>query len=161
MSNTTYLTGSATLLYDGQRRNTRCPQLLLERYRELVASQRLTWTEHLRFSRVLGSGGQGIVYLTERRGTDNFTLPVAVKVFTPDPYDDARAYDEAMDRIAHVAARVAQIQQDNLLDVHNFVERNRIRIMEMEWIDGYDLSRLLTRDMLERTREHVSTRRWE
>ena len=38
---------------------------------------------------------------------------------------------------------MAQIQQDNLLDVHNFVEQRRIRIMEMEWIDGYDLSRLL------------------
>ena len=47
---------------------------------------------------------------------------------------------------------MAQIQQDNLLDVHNFVERNRIRMMEMEWVDGYDLRRLLTREMLERTR---------
>ena len=56
---------------------------------------------------------------------------------------------------------MAQIQQDNLLDVHNFVERNRIRIMEMEWVDGYDLSRLLTREMLERTRERVSNRRWD
>ena len=56
---------------------------------------------------------------------------------------------------------MAQIQQDNLLDVHNFVERNRIRIMEMEWIDGYDLSRLLTHEMLERTRERVSNRRWD
>ena len=66
-----------------------------------------------------------------------------------------------MGRIAQVAARVAQIQQDNLLDVHNFVDRNRIRIMEMEWIDGYDLSRLLTSEMLDRTRERVSNRRWE
>jgi eukaryotic-like serine/threonine-protein kinase len=56
---------------------------------------------------------------------------------------------------------VAQIQQDNLLDVHNFVDRNRIRIMEMEWIDGYDLSRLLTSEMLERTRQRVSNRRWD
>ena len=93
-----------------------------------------------------------MVYLSERRGTDNFTLPVALKIFSPERYEDARSYDEAMARIAHVAARVAQIQQDNLLDVHNFVDRNRIRIMEMEWIDGYDLSRLLTHDMLERIR---------
>ena len=63
--------------------------------------------------------------------------------------------------MAQVAARVAQIQQDNLLDVHNFVDRNRIRMMEMEWVDGYDLSRLLTHEMLERTRERVSNRRWE
>ncbi len=67
---------------------------------------------------------------------------------------------EAMSRIAQVSAKVAQIQQDNLLDVHNWVDRNRIRLMEMEWIDGYDLSRLLTRKMLEWVHARVSERRW-
>ena len=77
---------------------------------------------------------------------------MALKIFSPERYEDARGYDEAMGRIARVAARVAQIQQDNLLDVHNFVDRSRIRLMEMEWIDGYDLSRLLTHSMLDRFR---------
>jgi serine/threonine-protein kinase len=121
----------------------------------------MSWTEHLHLTRRLGSGGQGVVYKSERRGTDKFTLPVALKIFSPARYEDSRSYDEAMERIAQTAALVAQIQQDNLLDVQNFVDRNRIRIMEMEWIDGYDLSRLLTREMLERTREHVSNRRWD
>jgi serine/threonine-protein kinase len=160
MSNTTFLTGSATLNFDGNRQ-AKSPQLLLARYEELVERQRLCWTEHLKLSRLLGAGGQGVVYLTERRGTDCFTLPVAVKIFSPDPYEDARAYEEAMSRIAHVAARVAQIQQDNLLDVHNFVERNRIRIMEMEWVDGFDLSRLLTHAMYDQVKSRVSNRRWE
>jgi eukaryotic-like serine/threonine-protein kinase len=31
----------------------------------------------------------------------------------------------------------------------------------MEWIDGYDLSRLLAPDMLDRTRQRVNQRRWE
>ena len=75
---------------------------------------------------------------------------MALKIFSPERYEDERAYDEAMGRMAQVAARVAQIQQDNLLDVHNWVDRSRIRMMEMEWVDGYDLSRLLTRKMLER-----------
>jgi serine/threonine-protein kinase len=66
----------------------------------------------------------------------------------------------AMDRIASVAARVAQIQQDHLLDVQNFVEQRRIRIMEMEWIDGYDLSRLLAPELLEQTRASVTDDRW-
>ncbi len=57
------------------------------------------------------------MYLSERRGTDGFTLPVALKIFSPERFEDSRAYDEAMARIARVAARVAQIQQDNLLDV--------------------------------------------
>jgi serine/threonine-protein kinase len=110
--------------------------------------------------RLLGQGGQGIVYLSERRGTDSFTLPVALKIFSPERYDQ-RGYDEAMARIAHVAAHIAQIQQDNLLDVHNWVERHRIRMMEMEWIDGYDLGRLLTPQMLQRIYDRVSLRRWE
>ena len=65
-----------------------------------------------------------------------------------------------MNRIAAVAARVAQIQQDNLLDVHNFVEQRMVRIMEMEWIDGYDLSRLLAPELLERTKASVDEDRW-
>ena len=56
---------------------------------------------------------------------------------------------------------MAQIQHDNLLDVQNFVEQRRIRIMEMEWIDGYDLSRLLAPELLDRTRQSVSDDRWK
>lgn len=96
------------------------------------------WTEHHRFLKLLGSGGQGVVYLSERRGTDSFTLPVALKIFSPERYCDENAYGEAMGRIAHVSAHIAQIQQDNLLDVHNWLEDHRVRLMEMEWIDGYD-----------------------
>ena len=160
MSTTTFLPGNPTLTVDGSP-NIRCPDELLERYQAVLDDQRLTWTEHLRLTRRLGSGGQGVVFLSERRGADGFTLPVALKIFSPTRYEDARSYDEAMNRIALVSARVAQIQQDNLLDVQNFVERNRIRIMEMEWIDGYDLARLLTRQMLARTQDRVSTKRWE
>jgi eukaryotic-like serine/threonine-protein kinase len=56
---------------------------------------------------------------------------------------------------------VALIQHDNLLDVQNFVDRNRIRMMVMEWIDGYDLKRLLVPSMLSRIEARVSMRRWE
>jgi serine/threonine-protein kinase len=59
-----------------------------------------------------------------------------------------------------MAARVAQVQHDNLLDVQNFIDRHSIRLMEMEWIDGYDLSKLLTFEMLDRAHERLSTRRW-
>ena len=136
------------------------PNELAELYQQILIEQRLSWTKHLRLIKLLGSGGQGVVYQTELRGTDNFTLPVAVKIFSPERFDDAQLRrGDAADRPR--AARVAQIQHDNLLDVHNFVDRNRIRMMEMEWIDGYDLARLLVPDMLERIRDRVSNRRWE
>ncbi len=41
-----------------------------------------------------------------------------------------------MARMSAVAARVAQIQQDNLIDVHNFIDRNRIPHDEMDGFDG-------------------------
>ena len=134
---------------------------LTERYHTLLGEPRLAWIETHRMKRRIGAGGQGVVYLCERIGADHFTLPVALKVFSPAGYDDVHAYDAAMARQAQVALRVAQIQQDNLIDVHNFIEHNRIRLMEMEWIDGYDLHRLLTPAMLQRARQRVGDERWD
>jgi len=159
MTTTIYQEGRPTVTFAGGSA-ARCPDELLARYGEIVSSGRLSWTEYHHLTRRLGAGGQGVVFLTTRRGTDNFTLPVALKFFSPERYETEAAYDEAMLRIAGVSARVAQIQQDNLLDVQNFVEQRRIRIMEMEWVDGYDLSRLLAADFLERTRASVNEDRW-
>ncbi len=156
---TTFHQSSATRAWQGEP-VSRCSEELLGHYQTLVEQQRMSWTEHLRLIRRLGAGGQGIVYLSERRGTDSFTLPVAMKIFSPERYESDRAYDEAMGRIAQVAARVAQIQQDNLLDVHNWVDRYRIRLMEMEWVDGFDLAQLLTPRMLEHIRVRVDATRW-
>jgi len=160
MCTTTFLERSATHTWGGHQ-TVRCSEELLSRYRTILEDQRLSWTDHHRFTRLLGSGGQGVVYLSERRGTDDFTLPVAIKIFSPERYESEYAYDQAMNCMAQVAAHVAQIQQDNLLDVHNWVERSRIRLMEMEWVDGYDLARLLTHNMLERVQARVSNKRWK
>jgi serine/threonine-protein kinase len=160
MSSTTFLESNVTRTWGGHP-TTKCSTELLGRYTSILADQRLSWTEHHRFTKLLGYGGQGVVYLTERRGTDNFTLPVALKIFDPERYQDDKSYDEAMGRMAQVAGRVAQIQQDNLLDVHNWVERDRIRVMEMEWVDGFDLSKLLTDNMLASLHARVSNKRWD
>jgi len=160
MASTTLIRESFTQTLAGTEAE-RPPNPLLGRYEQIIGDRRFHWTEHHRFRRLLGEGGQGVVFLSERRGADNFTLPVAVKIFSPERYPDRRSYEEAMSRIANIAARVALIQQDNLLDVHNFIDRGGVRLMEMEWVDGYDLRRLLTNQMLERARQRVSDRRWE
>jgi len=160
MNSTTIQLSHPTVDRDGNFDSPRTNELV-ENYQALVDGRRLGWMAHHRLSRLLGSGGQGVVYLSERRGADGFTLPVAVKVFSPERYEDNQSYEQAMCRIAQVAARVAQIQHDNLLDVQDFVDRNRIRIMVMEWVDGYDLAELLVPRMLSRVRDRVSQRRWE
>ena len=158
---------STTQFYDATLTRTwnghpvvRPPNVLIPVYQAILDHERLSWVEHHRLLRLLGAGGQGVVYLSERRGTDNFTLPVALKVFSPERYTTEQAYHEAMGQIASVAARVSLIQQDNLLDVHNWLERRQIRVMEMEWIDGFDLRHLLTHKMLEQVQARVSPRTW-
>jgi len=55
---------------------------------------------------------------------------------------------------------VAEVQQDHLLDIHNFIEHEGIRVMVMEWVDGYDLRRLLGREMLEEMRDRIDRQSW-
>ena len=80
---TTLLHGTHTITHGGKPAVTR-DQELIEQYVKLIQQQKLGWTEHLRLQRQLGKGGQGVVYLSERRGSDNFTLPVALKFFSPE-----------------------------------------------------------------------------
>lgn len=134
---------------------------LLNRYDQILVDRKLSWTGHHHFLKLLGSGGQGEVFLTEHRGIDGFTLPLAMKVFSPERFEDVRQYEESMRRIAAVAARVATIQHDNMLDVQNFIERNQIRVMVMEWVDGYDLRRLVHPSCLGALQGRVSARRWK
>jgi len=159
--NTTVIQQSKTLTFHGGEPEPKANSALCGRYDDLIQADRLGWTEHLRLKSLLGTGGQGVVYLSERRGADAFTLPVALKFFSPERYSSERAYDEAMNRMAAVSGRVALIAHDNLIDVQNFIERDRIRVLEMEWVDGYDLDLLLTPAMLKRAKDRVSSRRWE
>lgn len=134
---------------------------LLQQYAAILDQKRLHWTSYQRLHKLLGSGGQGVVYLSYRRGTDGFTVPLAMKIFSPERFSVSGHYEQSMARIARVASRVAQIQHDNVLAVHDFVERHRIRIMIMEWIDGYDLRDLLLPARLTSIRQRVPTRRWD
>jgi serine/threonine protein kinase len=134
---------------------------LLVRYRGILNAPSLDWTRRYLMLRSLGSGGQGVVFLGERQGADHFRLPVALKIFSPESYRDAEAYEDDMARIAQVAARVALIQHDNLIDIHDFIEQDGLRVMEMEWIDGYNLREVLTQRMLDWTRERVDSRHWK
>ena len=160
MMTTTFHELDPTLAGDGTR-NVEHENELTARYDEVLVRQKLSWTTHQRLSKMLGKGGQGVVFLSERRGADGFTLPIALKVFSPARYRTAKDYEMAMERIARVAARVAQIQQDNLVHVHNFVDRRRVRMLSMEWIDGCDVRRVLCNDTLRRIEQRVSVRRWE
>jgi serine/threonine-protein kinase len=133
---------------------------LCEEYHSITAEPHLTWSEPRAIVKKLGAGGQGVVYLAERSGADGFRLPVALKFFSPERYETIDDYHEAMARMARVTSRVALIQQDHLIDVNNFTELKGLRVMEMEWVDGYDLGTLLSAELMAKARARLDDRRW-
>lgn len=133
---------------------------LSRKYQKLVDVGRLTFNEDLQMSRLLGAGGQGEVYLCRRNGTDGFQVPVAFKFFSPSPFASEQRYTVSMHHHAKVASIVNQIQQENLVNVHNWYQIDGIRVMEMEWVDGFDLQELLTYEMFHWLHEHCPGELW-
>ena len=129
---------------------------LAARYRAVLAGDDPHWAAGCRDLRLVGRGGQGVVFFAHREGADGFVLPVALKVFSPEPYRTAAAYADDMARVAAVAARVAAVQHENLVAVHHFSAHAGVRVMRMEWVDGLDLRQVLTPETLDRTRERLT-----
>jgi serine/threonine-protein kinase len=130
-------------------------------YQSILKQQTLSWIAKHQLIQVLGSGSQGVVYLSSRQGADGFCFPVALKVYSPERYPDRPTYEEATLQMGRVAMRVAQIQHDNLLAVQNWVEYNGIRCMVMEWIEGHDLRYLVSPDTLDLLRTESTEERWQ
>jgi serine/threonine-protein kinase len=132
-----------------------------EVYREILNQKQFGGRRGFRLIRPLGKGGQGKVFLTRSRGADGFSRAVALKVFSPEPYGQSDDYARAMRRIASVVSLVARGYHDHLVDVQRFHKRDGIRVMLMEWIDGYDLRRLLHLRLLRQFRNRASSEEWE
>ena len=62
-------------------------------------------------------------------GADGFALPVALKLFSPEPYRTGAAYAADMSRVAAVAGLVAAVQHENLVAVHDFTAHAGVRII--------------------------------
>jgi eukaryotic-like serine/threonine-protein kinase len=133
---------------------------LLARYQLIAETEELRWATYYRKLHLLGTGGQGEVYLAHRLGAHGFARPVALKLFSPESYRDASSYQEDMAEVGQIAARVARIQHDNVVDIHDFIDQGGIGVMEMEWLDGFDLREVLSLAMLQRTREQLRPERW-
>jgi serine/threonine-protein kinase len=155
--------GDASSPLSAERPAPRDPGIerLSEVYRAILDENGIVNRPGFRFYRLLGKGGQGHVFLTKCRGADGFFRVVALKIFSPEHYAQLDTYEREMRRIARVASQVARVYHDHLVDVQRFHKRDGVRIMLMEWIDGYDLRRLLHPRMLQRFRERASAEDWQ
>ncbi len=117
------------------------------------------WTSDIRKKRILGKGGQGIVYLAEY--LDEFRWEKALKTFSARPYGDVKAYREDMQRMGRVASAVNRIHHDNLLAVERFMDHLGTYVMIMQLVDGFDLRRLLQPVVVGKLQGYVDKARWE
>lgn len=128
----------------------------MQQFQSLRTRNALHWDSQYEGLRYVGQGGQGVVYHCERAGVDGFRIPIALKAFSPNVYASASDYISDMGRMAEVAMHVSQLQCHQLLNVHNFIEDDGIRVMVMEWVNGYDLRHLLHPVTLTWVGDHLS-----
>jgi serine/threonine-protein kinase len=134
-------------------------EALLIRHRVCRLKRRFSWNyQFVKSGLPIGYGGQGTVYLANC--LDPFVGQRALKVHSPEPYPNARAYVEDMQRLNLVAAVIHQNYHDNLISVDRFDSHEGIYVLIMRLVDGFDLRRLLQPDLLAQLKQKVGEKRW-
>jgi eukaryotic-like serine/threonine-protein kinase len=129
-------------------------QYLCRRYEQLSQGDLPESAFDFRLTRKLGEGGQGVVRLTECRGSDGFQNGhLALKMFSPHLYPSVQLYEADMHRMGRVASIIAGIDQGNILNVQRFEAFDGVRLMLMKHVEGYDLRRLMNPWSVNRVRE--------
>lgn len=134
---------------------------LTDRYQSIIGQDSVRWEIGYNFVRMLGAGGQGVVYLTDRSGAFGVNFQLALKFHRPDGYPTEAAYRQEMARMARVAMEMARIQHDHLLDIYNVVELSGILVLVSEWVDGFDIRQLLSSRTLSYLKANVSAARFQ
>ena len=134
---------------------------LAARYQQIVRQQSVSWEMAYRLVSRLGSGGQGVVFLADRSAAFDVNFRIALKFYRPDGYPAIETYREEMARLARVTMQVANIQQDRVLDVYNVVEYEGILVLATEWVNGYDVRKLLMPTTLDEIEKAVPQDRWD
>lgn len=127
-----------------------------QRYESILDGKQLAWSPDSRIVALLGEGGQGVVFLVRSAGADGFFGSRALKIFAPDRFASPEHYLTDVRRMARIATEVADLHHEHLVHVYQFQEQDGIRMLLMEWIDGYDLERLMVPAMLRRLRQNSS-----
>ncbi len=90
---------------------------------------------------LLGKGGMAEVFRGRQEGLDR---PVAIKAILPELKGEA----EALERFRREALALAALQHENIVAVHDLLEKNGRLYLIMELVDGVDLAGLLGRGPL-------------
>jgi serine/threonine protein kinase len=133
---------------------------LRHNYSTIVQSKAIYYPVAYQFLHELGRGRQGQVFLALRQGARGCITEHAIKVFDPSLYRSPEEYWTDMGRIASQISKLERVHCPNLVWSYSYEETYGVGYVQMEAINGIDLSRLLHRDHLEITRRKCGHREW-
>jgi serine/threonine protein kinase len=135
-------------------------ETLCRNYNAIIHAKGIYYPVAYQFPRLLGCGQQGHVFLALRQGARGCITENAIKLYNPALYHSAQAYWTDMGRIAAQISRMQRIQSPNMVSRHSYEETYGIGYVEMEAVDGLDLSRLMKRELLNIAMTRSSQEEW-
>ncbi|HMO51110.1 MAG TPA: serine/threonine-protein kinase [Kiritimatiellia bacterium] len=133
---------------------------LVANYRSILDARAIYYPVAYRFTRELGRGRQGVVFLGLRQGARGSVTRHAIKIFDPGIYPNAKKYWTDMGRIAVQTSKLQTVKSPNLVAPDIYEEYNGIGYLQMESIRGVGLRYLLDGSHLERVRQNSRPEEW-
>tara|TARA_A100001037_G_scaffold272428_1_gene268573 strand:+ start:260 stop:1402 length:1143 start_codon:yes stop_codon:yes gene_type:complete len=113
-------------------------------FEEIIERRWIETTIRHQLNGKIGRGRQGIVFQTSRLGSRNCQTSHALKLFDPRIYDSADDYWIDMGRISTQVSHLHATRSPHLVNCDFYEETERIGFVQMERIDGIDLSGFLS-----------------
>ncbi|MEI8139328.1 MAG: serine/threonine-protein kinase [bacterium] len=134
---------------------------LIADYHSIIKSRSILSPIPYQFSRELGKGRQGVVFLATRQGGRGCHTRHAIKIHDPGIYSSAEKYWIDMGRLASQVSKLQPVHSDNLVPHDTYDETNGIGYLQMSVIDGIDLQYLLNGSHLAIARSQSSDEEWD
>ena len=133
---------------------------LVENYTTIIRERAIRYPVPYHFTRELGRGSQGVVFLAMRQGSRGCLTRHAAKIFDPGIYSSSEKYWTDMGRIAGQVSRLQPLHVDHLVSGDIYNECNGVGYIEMAAIDGIDLQYLLSGTHLAIARSQSTDEEW-
>ncbi len=130
-------------------------------YLSIIKSRCIQQPIPYQFSRELGKGRQGVVFLATRQGGRGCHTRHAIKLHDPGIYTTADKYWNDMGRLARQVSKLQPVHSDNLVTRDTYDETNGIGYLQMSVIDGIDLQYLLSGSHLAIARSQSTDEEWD
>lgn len=134
---------------------------LIDEYHSILRKRCISQPIPYQFSRELGQGRQGVVFLATRQGGRGCHTRHAIKIHDPGIYSSAEKYWSDMGRLASQVSKLQPVHSDNLVTRDTYDETNGIGYLQMAVIDGIDLQYLLSGSHMAIARSQSTDEEWE